>query len=642
MDRARRCTPVSRVPHSGNEAKYKDHILVRANLAPLVQTFLVLYELCHALRDLVSLKALPANAPLDSTIMCLPPDLLDRDSESKAEGLAMIGILPTPEIAWAFRDELRRPFTQLLDRRTLKPEPKNKIRGLLLDATNQTLDKERAIIPALDELLARRLKSVFEYVRHAGSWMRDILNQHYLSPAQADALANALAGPWARINAEHRLIAFSDAYAELLQQPRAALDGRAVTELADQRTRERFAAIREAWRTGPVRPEFYHFGFRVGNRTILTRLITVPIKSNDEVVGSFAVFQRLYQRLSSASVDAAADLVALSSSEYDDLADEALVSSKATDALIDRPAADQQSGEKLSVDTRFTPLHIMAPVALKANDAGEEEDVPTPLNVQSPEDDRREAWKRLGEAGSSGEEIRDALEVLLYEHELDSDLGWFLAPRLATALQDDPELLRLPLHLSTVEALRTRDRDLRETLARSLLPLALELRGDDRPAAEYVVLATLRVLARFQGHAMLLHVEQFIRPDDARLVRQTGLQCIHAVLTPRPAPAGFPPASLIARVKKLTFEYLPRDCLVSPEISALALNASASLGLLETESLPAITAAVLDGRQVWLTRKAAAIFRRAAESWNGVGGGEAYGIAALRTAVNELEGRLRQ
>ena len=284
-------SPSSLVRVFRGRKQHRDYILVQKSLSPIAKTFLSLYEVGHILRDLVVLRQLPGEAPSDSAVLSLPHDLIERDSDAKAEMFALVGLFPTPDVAWEFRHELgSTTFLQLMRR----DAPDERISGRLL----QYLDPSLAPTPSLEEdwpmgwnnLLARRLESAFEHFQKTARWLKEAINRSELTPAQADGLSAGLAGCWARLDRHHRLVAYSNQYRKMPMLTDEQLTGMSVIGLADEPTRARFRGVREQWRVRRE-PVIYYFGFarpRIG-----ARLLTLPIVEGGEVVGSLAILEEI-------------------------------------------------------------------------------------------------------------------------------------------------------------------------------------------------------------------------------------------------------------------------------------------------------------------------------------------------------------
>lgn len=287
-----------RVYRGGNT--HQTHLLVSKDLPELQQAFFILYELCHLLRDLDPLDRLPDATPAEQ-LLSLPPDLMPPQADRSAEMFALIGLLPTPEVAWQFRAELHEGATWqslVADRGRLTPPAEQRILGALHPTLRPTLTvPEPHWHRSMRRNFVRRLRSVFRY---AGQWtqsLTQLLPDRGLSQDEADAIAGALPGAcWARIDPQGRLVAASDPYVKFVGVPRDQLLGRPVSELADARTRARIPLV-EAERNAANRPVCYHFGFKKtasDREVVAARVMTWPVRGPaGEPEGAFGIVETL-------------------------------------------------------------------------------------------------------------------------------------------------------------------------------------------------------------------------------------------------------------------------------------------------------------------------------------------------------------
>jgi hypothetical protein len=87
-----------------DEKPHRDLIIVRSNLCEVHKVIKILYELCHRLRDISRLNRLHGVGS-QSIFNISIEDQFDSADDS-AKRFALVGVLPTPAMAWSFRREI--------------------------------------------------------------------------------------------------------------------------------------------------------------------------------------------------------------------------------------------------------------------------------------------------------------------------------------------------------------------------------------------------------------------------------------------------------------------------------------------------------------------------------------------------------
>lgn len=281
-----------------NGALERDVIVVREKLRGIQKVFFILYELCHLLAHVSSVTRLPAGAD-GHPLLSLQCGDLPRDAHAMAEMFALIGLIPTPELAWKLKawhgmgassgdfceqDENLHSSVETAMVNCLAEDNR-------LDLNSLKPEKLRAVFR---RNLASRATTYLRYTRARGQRPLDILPRRALDEAEVQGfVASSLHEDkcWAQIDLEGQLTACSKSYAALLGRQPRELIGHNIRRFADRRTEQRFQEAAKE-RAESLTPTQYFFCFN-RNGLALPRLVchvvAWPICSGTKIVGALGL-----------------------------------------------------------------------------------------------------------------------------------------------------------------------------------------------------------------------------------------------------------------------------------------------------------------------------------------------------------------
>lgn len=264
-------------------------ILLRKDLSFAEKVFLLLYEIYHAQFDLNGVIQLPP-ALSNACSISLSPTMIDPANDHNAEMFALVGLFPTAELIWAFRDEIRtnagfhallRPSVGVTDE--TRPRMHNILRATGLDSLSDP--------PGWDRRLHRRLLAAFRYASAKTQSLANAINRTTFDADTVRLFARELAGAWVICNADGVVELASPAY-EALLSPNAPKD---LLDLGEQHTAERFKEANDIRKQNKVPIEhFFRFKNEVwrGGGKPLVHLLTWPVVREDVVVGTVVMIHR--------------------------------------------------------------------------------------------------------------------------------------------------------------------------------------------------------------------------------------------------------------------------------------------------------------------------------------------------------------